>query len=74
MQNELHTKIRLLKSLKWNMKRQNNREKLMNSSSLTHFVLCLLGNLEIEVADRVATKSEMEVFKINNNGQVAFIS
>jgi hypothetical protein len=66
MQNELHTKIRLLKSLKWNMKRQNNREKLMNSSSLTHFVLCLLGNLEIEVADRVATKSEMEVFKINN--------
>jgi hypothetical protein len=66
MQNELHTKIRLLKSLKWNMKRQNNREKIMNSSSLTHFVLCLLGNLEIEVADRVATKSEMEVFNINN--------
>ncbi len=66
MQNDLQTKIALLKCLKKSMKTENNREKLINSSSLTHFVLCLLGNLEIEVADRVATKSEMEVFKINN--------
>jgi hypothetical protein len=70
MQNDLHTKIALLKCLKKSMKTENNREKLINSSSLTHFVLCLLGNLEIEVADRVTSKDEINPFIVNNKDWV----
>ena len=70
MKNDLHTKIALLKCLKKSMKTKNNREKLTNSSSLTHFVLCLLGNLEIEVADRVTSKDEINPFIVNNRDWV----
>ena len=70
MQNDLHTKIKLLKCIKKSMKTESNREKLINSSSLTHFVLCLLGNLEIEVADRVTSKDEMNHFTVNNKDWV----
>ena len=70
MQNDLHTKIALLKCLKKSMKTENNREKLINSSSLTHFVLCLLGNLEIEVADRVVSQDDPRLCMVNSKDWV----
>ena len=70
MQNDLHTKIALLKCLKKSMKTENNREKLINSSSLTHFVLCLLGNLEIEVADRVVSQDDPRLCMVDSKDWV----
>jgi hypothetical protein len=70
METNLHSKIKLLKDLKWNIKRQNIREKMVNSSALTHFILCQIGKLEVEVADRVVSKDELGTFLFNHTDWV----
>ncbi len=70
MKSDLHSKIKFLKDLKWNIKRRKIKEKMINSSVLTHFILCQIGSLEVEVTDRLASKVEMDTIVLNHKDWV----
>jgi hypothetical protein len=52
METNIHSRLNLLKDLKWLLQQSNIQEKMTQSFVLTQFVLAQISKLEVEVSCR----------------------
>ena len=52
METDLHSRLNLLKDLKWLLQQSNVQEKMTQSFVLTKFILAQITKLEVEVSCR----------------------